>query len=107
MIRIIAAGFLAIVCLDGFSQHAKTDKPLTLFSVAAEPITTDEFIYLYKKNHQAKEDFTQPKIDEYLELFIKFKLKVKEARVRGIDTTAAFIKEFNSYKEELKKPYLP
>jgi peptidyl-prolyl cis-trans isomerase SurA len=107
MIRIIAAGFLVLVCLDGFSQRTKAEKPITLFSVAAEPTTTDEFIYLYKKNHQTKEDFTQQKIDEYLTLFINFKLKVKEARLRGIDTTAAFVKEFNSYKEELKKPYLP
>ena len=107
MIRIIAAGFLAIVCLDGFSQRTKTAKPLTLFSVASEPTTTDEFIYLYKKNHQVKEDFTQQKIEEYLTLFINFKLKVKEARQRGIDTTAAFLKEYASYKEELKKPYLP
>ena len=107
MIRVIAAGFLLFVCLDGFSQQTKPAKPLTLFSVASEPVTTDEFIYLYKKNHQAKEDFTQQKIDEYLTLFINFKLKVKEARVRGIDTTAAFIKEFESYKDELKKPYLP
>jgi peptidyl-prolyl cis-trans isomerase SurA len=34
-------------------------------------------------------------------------LKVEEARRRGLDTTAAFKKEFNSYKEELRKPYLP
>lgn len=107
MVRIIAAGFLVIVCLNGFSQRAKTDKPMTLFSVASEPTTTDEFIYLYKKNHQVKEDFTQQKIEEYLTLFINFKLKVKEARKRGIDTTAVFLKEYNSYKEELKKPYLP
>jgi peptidyl-prolyl cis-trans isomerase SurA len=107
MIRVIAAGILLFVCLDSFSQQAKSAKPLTLFSIASEPVTTDEFIYLYKKNHQAKEDFTQQKIDEYLTLFVNFKLKVKEARVRGIDTTAAFIKEYDSYKEELKKPYLP
>src|SRR5690349_6761760 len=107
MVRIIAAGFLILICVDGFSQQKKAAKPQTLFSVASEPVTTDEFIYLYKKNHQAKEDFTQQKIEEYLALFINFKLKVKEARFRGIDTTAAFVKEFNSYKEELKKPYLP
>lgn len=107
MLRIIAAGFLILICVDGFSQQKKAAKPLTLFSVASEPVTTDEFIYLYKKNHQAKEDFTQEKIEEYLSLFINFKLKVKEARLRGIDTTAAFLKEFSSYKEELKKPYLP
>ncbi len=107
MIRIIVACLLAVVCLDGFSQRNKASKAQTLFSVHSDQVTTDEFIYLYKKNHQAVEDFTQQKIKEYLELFINFKLKVKEARERKIDTTAAFLKEYNSYKEELKKPYLP
>lgn len=86
----------------------KAEKPVIVFSVAGNTITADEFIYLYKKNHQNKEqDFTKAKIDEYLSLFINFKLKVQEARHRGMDTTKSFIKEYNSYKEELRKPYLP
>jgi len=86
----------------------KKEKPILVFSVAEDPVTADEFIYLYKKNHQNKEqDFTTIKIDEYLTLFINFKLKVHEAKQRGMDTTAAFIKEYNTYKEELRKPYLP
>jgi peptidyl-prolyl cis-trans isomerase SurA len=40
-------------------------------------------------------------------LFINFKLKVHEAKQRGMDTTAAFVKEYNSYRDELRKPYLP
>ena len=106
MVKIIIAGFLAVLCLDGLSQKNKPGHA-TLFSVKSEPVTTDEFIYIYKKNHPAKEGFSQHKIQEYLELFINFKLKVKEARQRGMDTTAAFLKEYTSYKEELKKPYLP
>lgn len=107
MIRISIACLLAIVCIDGVSQRGKSTKAQTLFSIGDKIVTTDEFIYLYKKNHTAAEDFSQQKIAEYLDLFINFKLKVQEASHRGIDTTAAFIKEFSSYKEELKKPYLP
>lgn len=89
-------------------QSKKDKSALTVFSVNKKPVTADEFIYLYKKNHQNKpEEFTKEKIQEYLDLFIKFKLKVEDARRRGFDTTAAFKKEFNSYKEELRKPYLP
>ena len=40
-------------------------------------------------------------------LFINYKLKVEEARNRGLDTTAAFKKEYNTYRDELLKPYLP
>ncbi len=107
MVRISIACLLAIVCFSGFSQRSKSTKAQTLFSVGDKSVTTDEFMYLYKKNHTGKEDFSQQKITEYLELFINFKLKVQEASNRGIDTTAAFVKEYNSYKEELKKPYLP
>jgi len=107
MIRISIACLLAIGCIDGVSQRSKSTKAQTLFSVGDKIVTTDEFMYLYKKNHTAKEDFSQQKIAAYLDLFINFKLKVREASQRGIDTSAAFIKEYSSYKEELKKPYLP
>ena len=40
-------------------------------------------------------------------MFVNFKLKVEEARSRGLDTTKVFVKEFNGYKDELRKPYLP
>lgn len=105
--RIIVVVFFALIFFDGQAQKEKRSNSLTLFSVKDEAVSVDEFIYLYKKNHQDKNDYTQPKIEEYLKLYVNFKLKVKEARERGMDTTAAFIKEYTSYKEELKKPYLP
>ncbi len=79
-----------------------------LFSVNKRPVTIDEFRYLYNKNNTGrKEEYTEKKIDDYLTLFINFKLKVEEARHRGLDTTATFRKEFNTYRDELRKPYLP
>jgi peptidyl-prolyl cis-trans isomerase SurA len=89
-------------------KKQKAPKSQTLFTVNKKTVTTNEFIYLYKKNHQNKsEDFTNEKIQEYLDLFINFKLKVEEAKTRGLDTTQAFIKEYSQYKDELRKPYLP
>ncbi|WP_276367301.1 peptidylprolyl isomerase [Chryseolinea sp. H1M3-3] len=89
------------------SAKAKSNS-LTLFTVNKKPVTVEEFIYLYKKNHQDPgKDFTQEKINEYLALFINFKLKVEEAKRRRLDTTQVFLKEFNGYKDELRKPYLP
>ena len=79
-----------------------------VFTVNKKPVTAEEFIYLYKKNHQNRpEEFTKDKIEEYLDLFINFKLKVTEAMSRGLDTTNAFRKEYSTYREELRKPYLP
>lgn len=100
---------LALSFLFALSGLAQSDnKSLTLFSVNKNAVSADEFIYLYEKNHKGKPaEFTKEKIDEYLNLYIKFKLKVEEARQRGMDTTAKFQKEFAGYKEALRKPYLP
>ncbi|MCI0750274.1 MAG: peptidyl-prolyl cis-trans isomerase [Flammeovirgaceae bacterium] len=92
----------------GFAQKKKQPKTINLFTINKRPVSADEFIYLYTKSNQNKpEEFTEQKINEYLDLFIKFKLKVEEARHRGLDTSASFKKEFSGYREELRKPYLP
>jgi peptidyl-prolyl cis-trans isomerase SurA len=79
-----------------------------LFEVGNRQVTSDEFIYLYRKNHQqSPSGYTAADINEYLELFINFKLKVEEARRRGMDTTTAFLSEYRGYRNELLKPYLP
>ncbi len=105
MTRFLLAAAFFMVCAAGLAQ--KKAKPAVLFSVGKEKVSADEFIYLYKKNHPAKEDLTDQKIEEYLDLYIKFKLKVTEARARGIDKTPEFTKEYASYKDELRKPFLP
>ncbi len=109
---IIRSVITVLVILFSVSATAQKSKKKaaspTLFAVSNRVVSVDEFIYLYKKNHQNKqEDFTKEKVEEYLNLFINFKLKVEEARSRGLDTTKVFIKEFNNYKEELRRPYLP
>jgi peptidyl-prolyl cis-trans isomerase SurA len=104
--------FLLLYFFLEISSNAQSSdsntKSIPLFSINKKPVLTDEFIYLYKKNHPDKPgEFTKEKIEEYLDLFINFKLKVEEARHRGLDTTSAFRKEYSTYKEELRKPYLP
>jgi peptidyl-prolyl cis-trans isomerase SurA len=111
MIRLAAPILCLAIVVCAHAQPKKNksaDKTGTIFSVHKKPTSSAEFIYLYKKNHQNKpEEFTREKIEEYLTLFINFKLKVEEARSRGLDTTAAFVQEFNQYRDELRKPYLP
>ena len=97
----------SLLLAQAFGKQKKSTKITKLFTVNKTPVTVDEFIYLYKKNHQDKKDFTAEKIDQYLDLFINFKLKVEEAKNRGLDTTKIFLKEYHGYMEELRKPYLP
>jgi len=108
MLRSLFAILIFLLPLISSGQNSKLPKDQPVFTVAGNAVTADEFIYLYKKNHQNKaEEFTNEKIEEYLNLFINFKLKVTEAKNRGLDTTQVFTKEFNTYKDELRKPYLP
>lgn len=111
MMRCVLFMLLLAVCCTASSAQSKNEKiqkPKALFTINKKSTSVDEFIYLYKKNHPNKStDFTPEKIEEYLNLFINFKLKVEEARSMGMDTTKAFEREFSQYKEELRKPFLP
>ena len=100
--------FILFLALSGqaVGQASKAAKPVALFWLKQSPVYTDEFMYLYKKNHLKPDDFSEGKINEYLNLLVNFKLKVTEAKARGLDTTATFQKEFKSYSDELKKPYI-
>lgn len=76
-----------------------------LFSVDGEPHFADEFIYAFSKNNHTKL-VARDSIDNYLDLYLKFRLKVKEAKSLGYDTTASFKKEFAQYKQQLDDSYL-
>ncbi len=108
-IRKLAASFLLACLISGASAQSRTEgKTEVLFHLSKKPVTTEEFVYLYRKNHQHKpEDFTHEKIEEYFNLFVNYKLKVEEALSRGMDTTTAFRKEYETYRQELLKPYMP
>jgi peptidyl-prolyl cis-trans isomerase SurA len=41
-----------------------------------------------------------------MDLFVKFKLKVKEAQDLGLDTISSFVAELDGYRKQLAKPYL-
>lgn len=103
-------GFLILLSCAGSRQGLKqgtAKEQQVLFTVAGESVPTEEFIYVYNKNNSNNDSaYSKEDIQEYFELYKKFKLKIAEAKARGIDTTDAFSKEFNLYKEQLKKPYL-
>jgi peptidyl-prolyl cis-trans isomerase SurA len=105
----LAILFVFSVVLTVFGQGTSKTQPKgqVLFTAGKATVNTEEFAYLYRKNHQHKpEDFTATKVEEYLDLYVNFKLKVLEAMNRGLDTTRAFKKEFDQYREEIKKPYV-
>ena len=68
-------------------------------------VNKSEFEQIYWKNKKEK-IATKEDLDEYIELFINFKLKVISAEELGLDTTKKFIDELSGYRNQLEKPYL-
>ncbi|NNK80853.1 MAG: hypothetical protein HKO93_05100, partial [Flavobacteriales bacterium] len=68
-------------------------------------VTKQEFENIYKKNNKDSL-VTKEALDEYVELFVNFKLKVKEAERLRMDTASAFTKELAGYRKQLARPYL-
>lgn len=92
----------AIACLNCMATMAQ-DK--VLMTINGEPIMASEFMYIYEKNNR-ESTIEQKTMDEYLDLFINFKLKVKEAEAQGIDTTEAFLKELKGYRAQATPKYM-
>ncbi|WKV13766.1 peptidylprolyl isomerase [Marivirga harenae] len=101
---IIPILFIFISSCKTTQKTSKSDVGKPLFTVDSLAIFPDEFTYAYEKSNRNKGE-VEP-IEEYLDLYINFKLKVTEAKAEGLDTTEAYINELNGYLEEIKKPYL-
>jgi peptidyl-prolyl cis-trans isomerase SurA len=96
---------LLIVCSFAFNVFAQNDK--TLVTIGNTKVSKSEFERIYKKNNSNLYDNSEKKSpEEYIDLFINFKLKVIEAENLQMDTSAAFINELAGYRKELAAPYL-
>ena len=76
-----------------------------VLTIDSQNISLEEFNNVFYKNNNNTE-LTKEYLDEYMQLFVNFKLKVKEANELGLDTIAAFISELDGYRIQLAKPYL-
>lgn len=76
-----------------------------LMTINGKPVLKSEFEYIYNKNN-SNNSLDKKTLDEYVDLFVNFKLKVEEAKSQGIDTTSSFINELAGYRTQLTKPYL-
>jgi len=98
--------YLLIVVLICFSCVAIAQKKRVLFTIDDTPYYTDEFIRIYNKNLDLVKDEEQKNIDNYLELYLGYKLKVKKAYNLGLDQEEKYQKELQSYRTQLAKNYL-
>ena len=90
---------LILFVSTAFSQN------IEILKIDNHVVNKSEFEQIYWKNKKEK-IATKEDLDEYIELFINFKLKVISAEELGLDTTNKFIDELSGYRKQLEKPYL-
>ena len=76
-----------------------------ILTINEDNIHKSEFEQIYWKNKKEK-TATKEDLDEYIKLFVNFKLKVLAAENEGLDTSKKFINELTGYRIQLEKPYL-
>ncbi len=77
-----------------------------LFSVEGNPVTVEEFRYIYEKNNGDAANYSEESVMEYLDLYKKFKLKVARAKELKLDTVPALQSELAGYRKQLANSYL-
>ena len=104
--------FLKIFVLAAFvmpalfaNAQSKLDKQV-LMTIGDQDITVKEFTDVYYKNNLKSDVVEKKTVDEYLDLFTTFRMKVMEAERMQLDTSAKFQKELAGYRKQLAKPFM-
>lgn len=91
------------------AQKEKTkskDEDPVLFTVNGKPVTVSEFTYIYTKTNGPKATFSRASLEEYLDLYERFKLKVQKAKDMQLDTIPTLKEELEGYRRQLADSYL-
>lgn len=95
---------LISLTIGGISAQEKDER--VLFTVEDDPVTVEEFSYIYSKTNGEQADFSEASLQEYLDLYVKFKLKVQRAKEMRLDTIKALQEELAGYRRQLADSYL-
>ncbi|MGM0477757.1 MAG: peptidylprolyl isomerase [Bacteroidota bacterium] len=97
--------FITLLVIIPLLVCGQKNDDAVVMEVNGEPITKKEFLQVYLKNNDNPK-FDKASLDEYMDLFKKFKFKVAEAEELGYDTIPSIQKELKGYKQQLARPYL-
>ena len=95
--------FILVFPLITFSQINDQD---ILFEINNQPVYAEEFIRVYNKNIELINDESQKDIDNYLELYINYKLKLSDAYLKKLDEKDTYKSELDKYSKQLKSSFL-
>lgn len=95
---------LGAMLLCGTLSFAQNADPV-IMTINGTDVLRSEFEYSYNKNNTA-DVIDRKTIQEYVGMFINYKLKVEAAKEAGLDTMISFQKEFANYRDQQIKPAL-
>ena len=106
--KVLSGLLLSAIVFSGCTSSKDTadTKKDVLFTIDDKPYYTDEFVRVYQKNLNLVKDDSQKNLDNYLDLFIGYKLKVNKAMKAGLQENKKFQGEFKSYRSQYAKNYL-
>lgn len=93
---------MVAMLLCGSMAYAQQDDPVVM-KINGVPVLRSEFEYSYNKNNSA-DVIDRKTVDEYVDLFINYKLKVAAAYDAKLDTLSSFKKEFAQYRDQEVRP---
>jgi peptidyl-prolyl cis-trans isomerase SurA len=98
---------LAAFVMPAFFTNAqsKLDKQV-LMTIGNQDVTVKEFNDVYYKNNLKSDVIEKKSVDDYLDLFTTFRMKVMEAERLQLDTSAKFQRELAGYRKQLAKPFM-
>ncbi|MHB1277104.1 MAG: peptidylprolyl isomerase [Bacteroidia bacterium] len=97
--------FYSLIVFAFFFQSVQAQENPPLFTYGTDTVYSEEFVRVFLKNNK-KEEQTDSSLKAYLNLYINFKLKVKEAVQLGMDQDPAFQQELAGYREQLSRTYM-
>ena len=98
--------FFGILLSVNFVAIAQNTPKEVLFTIDGKPYYTDEFTRVYNKNIDLVKDESQKDLNQYLDLFIGYKLKISKANKLGLQEGKNYQAELKSYRNQLSKNYL-
>ena len=98
--------FISLIFFTTFLCYSQNNSDDILFTIGDDSVNTKEFLRVYNKNLDLITDNSQKDIDNYLQLYIDYKLKVLEAYEKEYHKKESYISELNKYSSQLASNYL-
>ncbi len=97
---------LLMLCSGFILSSLSAQEDAVLFTIDKEPVTVSEFKYIYEKNNRDKALYDKESLEEYLDLYINFKLKVHRAKELKMHEKESYKQELEGYRRQLADSYV-